>query len=311
MYTIAWFPWLLYGITTNNILISSIACGMSLLAGYYPIGIQTLAISGLASLLWGRNLLWIPIGVIIGLPQLIPFLKYLPKTIRTKANEKIEVGYWEKTWYVGLSAIILTFYSTSRINLLLPISILLSLGLFSRYLPRISYRWLFTVQFCLGWMAASGIANLRLSPSQSMLLLFIQAFDLYWHNSRLIPIFPYAELPKRPLQAFKCHLTAFLEANLKPQNRVSGLPYPLFTGIINNLKTLGYSGGMQLKLMAKWRNDKSPNGSGEHDWFRSNKDGVALDRSRVKFSYSRKGLDWAITPIKHLYKNPRMQVSTS
>ena len=309
IYTISWFPWLLYGITTNNIFIASLSCGMTFLSGYYPLGIQTLGISGLASLLWGRNLLWVPFGILIGLPQLIPFLRYLPKTIRTKTNEVISVHSWEKAFYPGIPVIILAFFSTSRVWPLLIVGGLLSLGLLSKYLPRISYRWLFTVQFCLGWMAVNGLANL-MGPMPAytsvLALLFIQGFDLYWHNSSLIPTLPYAELSKTPLRAFKCSLTAFLQANLKPWERVSGLPYPLFTGIVNNIKTLGYCGGMQLKLMAKFRGDTNPNGSGAHDWFKLKEDSDALVRHRVSFAYSRKRPNkWLSTLIPRLWSNPR------
>lgn len=310
VYTISWFSWLIYGITIQNLAISSISCGMVLLSGYYPIGIQMLLLSFLASLLWWGplSLLWIPIGVLIGLPQIIPFIKYIPKTIRVKSNEKVDVGYWEKTWYPGLSALFLAFYSTSRIWPLLIISLLLSLGLFSKYLPRISYRWLFTVQFCLGWMALSGLT--RVEASLVPLILFLQAFDLYWHNSRLIPTLPFSELPKKPSWAFYNPLARYLSNSLG-EHRVSGLPYPLFTGIINKFRTLGYSGGMQLSLMAKFRNDTSANGSGAHDWFKLKNDGEDVDRYRVKFAYTRKGIDWLPTPIKYLYENPRIQPCAS
>src|SRR3990167_9671662 len=69
-YTIAWFPWLLLGIATNNLLISGLSFGMVLLAGYYPLGIQIFLISLMANLLWGGNPSWLIIGGIIGLPQL-------------------------------------------------------------------------------------------------------------------------------------------------------------------------------------------------------------------------------------------------
>ena len=48
--------------------------------------------------------------------------------------------------------------------------------------------------------------------------------------------------------------------------RVSGLPFPLFTGYIHGFRTLGYNGGFQLRDMAKWRGDTNPDGSGKHAW---------------------------------------------
>jgi len=330
LYTIAWFPWLLYGISTNNLWLSSLSCGMTLLAGYYPLGIQTLGVSGLASLLWGRNLMWVPLGILIGLPQLIPFIKYLPKTIRTHKvstigkvpwwhlgslifpklfrSQSLAIGYWETSYYVGIVPLVLisSRASTSRVWILAVVSLLLMLGFLSKHLPRIPARFSFTFQFALGWWATANLKDLHLPTEAILALIIITCFDLWYNNSDLIPTLPYSELPKKPSRAFNTPLTRYLQANLKSDERVSGLPYPLFTGHINRLRTLGYSGGMQLKLMAKWRNDNNPDGSGEHDWFKSNKDGESLDRSRVKFAYSRKRLDkWVQTPIKYLWLNPR------
>ena len=331
IYTIAWFPWLLLGIAKHSILLSSVSFGMMLLAGYYPIGIQTTLIATGASVLWGCPLIWLPIGTLLGLPQIIPFLKYLPKTIRANAHDDLgkvrlshlatlvfpglnkprDVGFWETSCYVGIVPLIGLFYffqcfPVSRVWILGVASFILAMGAFSRWLPRIPARWLFTFQFSLGWMVVSALDQLNCNPLQLCGLLFIQAFDLYWHNSPLLPCKPYCELPNRPSFAFNTQLTRFLIKNCQ-KDRISGLPHPLFTGHLNKFRTLGYSGGMQLKLMARWRNDKNSNGSGEHDYFKSNTDGEAVDRYRIEFAYTRKRLDWPKTSIKYLYRNPRFQ----
>ena len=327
-YTIAWFPWILYFIVTGNQLLAGISFGMLCLAGYYPIGIQITLICVGASILWGYSLLWVPIGLAIGSPQMVPFLRYLPKTIRTATpSDKGIVPLWhlisllfpktvrynvssrrynEQAYYVGLSPLLLICASgiESRVWVLCVVSLLLMLGLFRQYLPRIPARWSFAFAFSLGWLCVPSANNLGFSTTALWCLIIIQAFDLLWHNSDLMYMRPYTELPNKPSWAFNCRLTRFL-AKQKGDFRVSGLPYPLFTGHINRIKTLGYSGGMQLKLMAKWRGDKDPDGSGEHDWFRSNNDSPALDRYRVRFAYSRKKLDWASTGVRDLYENPR------
>ena len=329
-YTIGWFPWLLLGISQSNLLLSSISFGMVLLAGYYPLGIQVFMVAFLTAFIpgWSANppfLWWIPLGAILGLPQLIPFLKYLPKTIRTHKHDSIGtvpwwhfisvfhpiktslngVGYWEMAYYCGLLAPILACFTTSRVWPLTLISTLLMMGLFASRLPRIPARWSFSFQFALGWMATSGFNNLCIDSKVWLGIILVQAFDLYWHNREYIVTHPYSELPQRPSWAFNTPLTRYLEAHLG-DNRVSGLPYPLFTGHVNRLRTLGYSGGMQLKSMAKFRGDTNPNGSGEHDWFKSNTDGERLDQYRVSFAFSRKKLDWPSTPVPDLYKNPRI-----
>ena len=326
IYTIAWFPWLLTGIATHSILLTSIAFGMILLAGYYPIGIQATLIAVGASVLWDTPLTWMPIGTLIGLPQLIPFLKYLPKTIRTNKVSSIGkvpwwhpitlifpmrlslrgVGYWEMAYYVGIFPLVLIWSSSSRALIICVVSYLLMIGLLSNHLPRIPARWCWSFQFALGWMALSGLNNLHLANNVIVCLILIQTFDLLWHNWDLIPTRPFSELYQKPSKAFNTPLTRYLEANLG-DNRVSGLPYPLFTGHINRLKTLGYSGGMQLKLMSKFRNDTNPDGNGSHDWFKDNKDDRRLNGYRVGFAFSRKRIhNWLQTPIKYLYRNPNL-----
>lgn len=323
IYTIAWFPWLLTGIANHNILLTGLSFGMTLLAGYYPIGIQTTLIAVGASVLWGYSLLWVPIGFAIGLPQIIPFLRYLPKTIRTKKVSSIGkvpwwhpiiliwptkrcfngVGYWEMAYYVGIVPLALIFASSSRAWIIGVVSYLLMIGLFSKHLPRIPARWCFSFQFAIGWMAVSGLNNLHLTERVLVCLIVIQAFDLIWNNAQLIPTLPYSELYQKPSRAFNTPLTHYLEANLGDY-RVSGLPYPLFTGHINRFKTIGYCGGMQLKLMAKWRKDSNPDGAGQHDFFKGDGDPNDLERSRVKYAYTTAKCDWVHTEIKYLYLNP-------
>lgn len=328
VYTIAWFPWMLYGIATHNLLLSSLTLGLTLLAGYYPIGLQTILIAIGAAMMWGAHPLFVPIGFILGLPQLIPFSKYLPKTIRTYQHDSIGkvpwwhffslifpklfrfpvngVGYWEMSYYVGIIPILLLPLATSRVWPLALISAGLMMGCLARKLPRIPARWSFSFQFALGWMATSGFNNCCIDSKIWMSLILIQAVDLLINNSPLFITSPFSELPERPSRAFNTELTEYLKENLG-DGRVSGLPYPLFTGHINRLRTLGYSGGMQLKLMAKWREDTNPNGSGEHDWFRTKGDDELLDRYRVKYAYTSKPINWNKTPIKRLYENPRLK----
>ena len=331
-YTFAWFPWLLYGIATGNYWLAGVASGMVYLAGYYPIGIQILAVASLATFAWSpypTTWLWVPIGLLIGSPQLVPFLRYLPKTIRTKAVSDIGkvpwwhfaslvfpkafrysingVGYWEMSYYVGLIPLFTIWYTRSRAVWLGVLSVLLMLGCLRKYLPRVAARFSYTFQFGLIWSALTGLHNLGLPDHVLAVLCLIQAFDLWHNNSPLLVNHPYAELYHKPSWAFNTKLTRYLEANLG-DNRVSGLPYPLFTGHINKLKTIGYSGGMQLKLMAKWRHDECSDGSGQHDFFKGDGNPDGLDIARVKYSVTSTKLDWKHTEVSNLYLNPSFNV---
>ena len=330
-YTIAWFPWLLLGIAKCSTLLAGVSFGMILLAGYYPIGIQIALVAGLATIYWKCPPYWIPIGLLIGSVQLIPFLKYLPKTIRTNKVSNIGkvpwwhfsslvfpkafrfyingVGHWETSYYIGIIPLLTIWYTTSRAVVLVILATWLMLGLFSRHLPRIPARWSFTFQFSLIWCALSGLNNLNLPNTVLFLLCLIQAFDLLTNNLDLLIIRPYSELWNRPSHAFNTRLTRFLEAESTKKGiyRVSGLPYPLFTGHVNRIRTLGYSGGMQLKLMAKWRNDNNPDGGGAHDFFKGGGNPDDLTRYRVKFAYcASQPLNWERTDIPRLWRNPKV-----
>ena len=100
VYTLSWFPWMLYGLISHNILISSSSIGAILLAGYYPLAIYLLPVS---LTFWQ----WIPIGLglLLGSVQVIPFLKYLPKTIK-KAHTEIKTPSYENNFYFGWTPII-------------------------------------------------------------------------------------------------------------------------------------------------------------------------------------------------------------
>ncbi len=331
VYTIAWFPWLLYGIAGGNVWLASVSLGMILLAGYYPLAIQIIPISVGAAFLWGLGplftLSWIMGGLAIGACQLWPFFKYLPKTIRANKHDEIGkvpwwhffslifpkafrfnvngVGYWEMAYYVGIVPLVFLASSTSRAWLLAVVSSFLMMGLGARFFPRIPARWAFTFQFALTWCALSGLNNAHLSTNCLILLTILQLFDL-WNHNRLLPTRPYSELYEKPSRSLKSPILAYLKAHLNDGSRVSGLPYPHFTGHIPEIRTLGYCGGMQLKLMAKWRQDENPNGSGLHDYFRGKEDGDELDIARVQFAYTRsKKLNWKRTEVPNLYLNPR------
>lgn len=326
-YTVAWFPWILYGIATNNVILAGISLGMMILAGYYPIGVQCGLISLLAALSWGGPpaiLLFIPIGLLIGAVQIIPFLRYLPKTIRANKVSDIGkvpwwhfgslvfpkayrfningVGYWEMSYYVGLVPLMTIWYTRSRAVWIYAFAILLMMGVCGKHLPRIPARFSYTFQFGLIWCAVTGLQNLALSSPVVALLCLIQGYDLWLNNAPLLVNHPYAELYNPPSRAFNTKLTRYLKDT---KERISGLPYPLFTGHINELRTIGYCGGMQLKLMAKWRCDTNPDGAGQHDFFKGDGDPHDLERY-VGYAYTRQRCDWPRTGLKYLYRSPAL-----
>ena len=295
IYTLSWFPLTLH----QNPIISSIAIGMMILSGYYPLELYLLPISLMAHLLWYKEV-WLISGILIGLPQLIPFLKYLPKTTK-RMRDKCESPEVERRFYVGIIPVLLVYFGTVSGTRVWPILIAACLGVLGigkEFLPRVHERLLIVVQFCMGWMAVSGLNYLNLNPTNLVIIVLLHAFDLYWHNKECLPPRPWCELYQKPSWAFNTRLTRYLEANLDG-NRVAGLPWPLFTGLVNGFKTMGYQGSMQLKLMARWRGT-----SGSHGIEGLSEDD--LERYRVRFSYGSKRDGWESTPIHNLWRNPRV-----
>ena len=292
IYTLAWFPLTLY----HSPIVSSVAVGMMLLAGYYPFTIYLIPVSILAHLLWYQEA-WLLLGILIGIPQLFAFVAYLPKTIKRFSEQCEETPEVERRFYVGVIPIMLLPFSTSSVWLLAIVSCLATLGMGKRFFPRVHERWLIVLQFSIGWMSVSALNNLNLDVAQLYAIVILHAFDLYWHNREALPPRPWCELWQKPSRVFNTKLTQFLEQNLGDY-KVSGLPWPLFTGHVNRLKTIGYCGSMQTKAMWAWRK------SFRHDPFIDGVNENDLTRNQIKFAFSRKRLDWPKTPIRYLYRNP-------
>ena len=296
-YTLAWFPWAIYGALTGSILICSTSIGMMLLGGYYPLAAYLLPCLVVVSPS-PNTVTSMGVGLVIGAVQIVPFLRYLPKTIRGQKTKEVKPGPWETNFYLGITPILLLILNPQWRYLWVFVPIVISY-LLKNHLPRIYQRMWVISAYLIIFLSCS-----QIKESFVFLILILQCLDLWLHNRALLPTRPYCELYQRPLLAFKSRLVKYLESHLGT-DRVSGLPHPLFTGLINNFNTLGYCGGMQLKLMAKWRGDTDPNGSGHHDYFRGKEDEEPLVRARVKYAYTRcKKLNWQSTGIYNLYKNP-------
>jgi hypothetical protein len=270
IYTLSWLPWTLLGLDTNNLWLASVGIGMILLSGYYPLSMYLLPA---VYSIFPQTLPFL-IGLVIGSPQVIPFLKYLPKTVRSHSREDVSPGYWEKNYYIGIVPIVLLITTIRMEYIWIIVPVVLSY-LMRKVLPRVYQRaWILSAHMAI-------FASLLVLPSElAMVLCMVQAYDL-WTKRQSMVTRPFNELQKRPSHAFNNRLTNYLKYALG-NHRVSGLPYPLFTGLINHFRTEGYQGGMRLNLMEK------------HGY----------PRLRVKFAYSRKKLDWKPTPVKHLWLNP-------
>jgi len=293
-YTLAWAPWAYLGLKTS-LWIAGFSFGMMFLSGYYPLAIYLIPL-GLAFLPSPVILAPVAMGVFIGSPQLIPFIKYLPKTVKANEDKEPEVGDNERSFFFGITPI-LVFLNSPKWYMIIPFLLVVFLCyLAKKHLPRVPKRAWIIALVGFYW-------TLLFTPFLVTLpLVLLLCFELYLFNRDWLIPPGRIELYQKPSWAFFNPLTKFLSENSKGF-RVSGLPHPLFTGHVNEIMTLGYCGTMQNKMMAKWRGGE---GHDKHNGLLYGRDSVSLDTFRCKYAFSRTKLDWPSTGIKHLYRNPRM-----
>mgnify|MGYP001583740737 FL=1 len=281
------------------------------------------------------------LGVLLAMPQLLLAWWYAPRSIRASqtASEKQSMGNcsplmllrgllcprWrgqadgvfhpEINCYIGYVALGLAWFSPwSWWHGVLLVSVLLAMG---KHTPlfrwthwghlRIPARYCYGINLSLAFLAIQGfhVVSQWLTETQLTLLVLLQAWDLAMNVGALIPTTPYCQRWEQPARVFNTPLTRCL-MRITHGYRVSGLSYPLRTGQVNRIRTLGYNGGSQAQWMAAWRGDTNPFGSGAHDWFQLASDSPRLDQYGVKYAITRRPLrapKWRLTSFPHVWEN--------
>lgn len=240
VYSKAWLPGILLGGW-----IGAFCLGMSILGGYYPILVYMLPF---CLILRPES----SFGLILGLPQLIPFLMYWPKSIRANQvldrnwgkvplwrfldllipdhyHNSINGVFWpEMTMYVGLIPLIACWWSTSRAWVTLLIAFWGALGLIPS-IQRIPARWLSLFSLSLIWMAINGLSHLSIPIWP---LIIFQSWQLLI-NADIYPHFPFCQWWQKPSKFFRAH--------------VCSKEWPYFTGYMFNHYHMWYKGGFCLK----------------------------------------------------------------
>ena len=266
------------------------------------------------------------IGLLIALPQLIPALRYYPQSVRSLPRRKVlgvpfrillngfltprscdqvrGVFFPEVCVFVGWLPLVSAWYaplSYWHLFFLLGIA-----GAMGKWMPpgfRLPARFCWLMSFSVAMLGMKGLAYLPVSPAGLTFLVLLQTLSLILASWKLLPMEPFCQRWERPLMVFDTPLTRLLATSL---GRVSGLPYPLRTGQVNQILTLGYNGGSQPIWMKSLRRDRTSEGAGAHDWFLTRGDGQLLDRYGVVYAYTFRPLrhpKWHPTPIRHLSSN--------
>lgn len=346
IYTHAWMPWVFLGAYTGSSSIMGLSLGMITLAGYWPLGIW-LGVISVSLWLWvGNPITAILVAFIIlyltSLIQTATSFHYFSGSLRnlvTKESKcltgnmtflsilrgllspnhkETNLGLFhpEQQVWIGLPFGILALWGIAynpTLSILLGISILLSMG---RYTPlfsfthklhqRIPARFNYFTSLCLVFLSVGALAHV--DTRYVFLLCVLELADLALRGPSLWPMWPFCQKTVEPEKAFNTPMLRYLEKEAEAY-RVSGLRWPVSTGHLNSIMTLGYTGSSCLLAMAWWRKIKSLQGEASESWFDTDEDGPPLDAYGVKFAYTYRKLSdpkWTFTPYRNLYLNTQV-----
>ena len=267
------------------------------------------------------------IGFLLGLPQLLPALQYWPQSIRAKSrtysggqvplsilfkglltprscDRSHGLFFPEVCIFAGWLPLLSAWYAP--VSYWHGVLLLGVLGATGRWMPpgfRLPARFCWLISVSITILGLHGLPYLPVSQVVLILLVGLQAFSLLLASWMLLPMEPFCQRWERPSQVFDTCLTRFLARSL---GRVSGLSYPLRTGQINRIHTLGYNGGSQPTWMQRLRRDRTVDGAGAHDWFLTRGDGTFLDHYGIAYALTSRTLrhpKWKKTSLPWLWQN--------
>lgn len=236
VYSIAWMPGILLGGS-----VGAFCLGMTLLSGYWPIQVYFLPVA----LFLHPETAW---GFLIALPQIIAFLWYWPKSVRS--GEKVDrnfgrlpiwklkdlfwtsnsvglvngVHYPEVEMYMGIS--VLFIWKASFLLLPLAIFLLVCLGYFPG-IQRIPSRTLYVITFLIALV----ISEVSYKGKIADFLVVLQSFFLY-RNSFIYPSFPFSQWWDKPSKLYSSSMNG---------------TWPNVTGYLINQSISSYKGAFSLK----------------------------------------------------------------
>ena len=339
LYYVQGFTWItaaLYFVEHLYPIQAGISLGLLLLCGH-PLLVGVLCVL-LPFLAVFKGLLTISTPLIaftIGFPQIWAVWKYRKKAVGSTLTyeEKVKVGSLPVWVYAfmflpirirekiaGLGFEEWNFYVTPLIGffalfgrgdcwVLLAVAVCFSLGrsvfkLFSKFLPRFPHRFGYFAMLAIIVLGVDGLRRFNL-PDKQLILLNVFLGLLLWFNRDLIHIHPFSQWTKKPSQSFETPLLKFLEENSKGY-RVNNLPFPVYTGQINHIKTCGYTGGNHSIKLGQFLNIPKM-GIAPYNWFDWRQDGELLDWFQIKYHIGKKPLDpkWIPTKFDNLWENTK------
>jgi hypothetical protein len=315
-----WITGTLCFIHLHSYLWAGISLGMLWLCCVPPMTIYFLYILNAFWLFYRSFPAWIfALGLLIALPQIIPMFKYNKKSIRRTYTyeDNVKVGriplWWymtlflpvkirdflfgvintETAYYVTPLVFFFSFFSTWWYWIPVLAMMKLSRGgwLFkklNRFMTQFPQRWGYFVGLFVIIMGVEGLKGLAFSDKQLLAINVVLAVMLLG-NSSLMPHYPFNQWAKKPSYFFDTPLLRYLKEHAKGF-RVNNLPYPIYTGHIHHIRSVGYCGSNHTIELNKIRNLPKLGTTG-NDWFEFKKDGDDLDKFGIKYHVGNKPSD--------------------
>lgn len=310
--TFTWITATLLFAQQQQTILMGASLGMLYLAGHPPLVLYFMyAFAGYCILHWYFPIQSFIIGILIGLPQLyalfryrkysrlstydyhdkrkigsLPLWLYFSMLIPIKYREFVAgVEYREWNVYVTPVIFFLALFSRSNCWILLLISIALSFGkglfkLFNKLMCRFPHRWAYFATMAMVVLGVDGLRNWGLTEIQLICCIVLLGIYLIPNISH-IKHYPFSQWIRRPSKVFNTPVLKYLEKHAN-KSLINNLPYPVYTGQINHLNTLGYTGGNHILLLGYLLNIPLQ-GYAPFDYFKFNKDGNLVDTLHIKY----------------------------
>lgn len=327
MYSICWIPFILLTLTTGHPILAGVGCYM-LMAGGYP-GIMMYTLPIFLFIGW-EHIGGFLLSLTLCIPQTIVTSRYLKTSVRTLQKYKDRAIGSLPLWHIVTQPLLLTrknlngvlypetSLSIGRIalvigcisigmnfpTLILCLSIYLMMGRYSRSpIPmRVAARGYYLWPIAWAYLVMLTLSTLQVGTEILAILLLLHSWDIIANNIPNMLFFPFMEEAGKPSEQFDTPLTRYLTSHMSMDDRVSGLPHPLFTGYIGKYRTLGYVGGCEELEHWRWIGSGNPQGSSSHDWFDFHPYDNPGDVRDIKYAYTHEcPRGWGDTPVKNLY----------
>jgi len=310
--TFTWITATLWAFDAHHYTLCGISYGMLFLAGHPPLVLYfTYLFGGLCLVRGVFPLQTFLTTFAIGGYQIYAYWKYAKVSVRQlyTTEDKVAKGktplwmylftfipfaykdfidgveYTDYAYYVTPLVVFFCFFGIGHSWLLLIPAIILSLGgrtfkFLGRFMSRYPCRWGYFAMLAILLIGVNGLYNLELNNIQ-LVVIDVLLMILLLPNMSLIPNYPFNQWSKKPSEYFETSLLKYLEEFAKGF-RVNNLPYPVYSGQINHIETLGYTGGNH--LIENYYFLKLPKeGVAPYNWFDYNDDNVLVEKVRIKY----------------------------